>query len=50
MLFNSVYEDSITLTPNPDKVFKRKENYKSMYLMNKDADSRYNISKPNPEI
>ena len=34
---NSLHEASITLTPKPDKVVRREENYKSLSLTNPDA-------------
>ena len=37
MLLNSFYEASITLTPKPDKDITKKENYRSISLMNIDA-------------
>ena len=34
---NSLYEASITLIPKPDRNPTKKENYRSIYLMNMDA-------------
>ena len=37
ILLNSFYEATITLTPKPDKDTTKKENYRPIPLMNKDA-------------
>ena len=48
---NSFYEASITLIPKPDKDVTKKENYRSVSLMNTDAKKpEQSISKPNLTI
>ena len=37
ILPNTFYEASITLTPKPDKVITKKENFRPLSLMNKDT-------------
>lgn len=39
-LLNSVYEDCTTLTLKPHKVFTRKENERSVYIMSTDANDK----------
>ena len=48
ILLNSFYEATITLTPKPDKDTTKKENYRPIPLMNKDAKIfQQNTSAPN---
>lgn len=53
MLFNSIYEDSISLTPKPERKITGKERKitgRKGKLLNKDANSKHKIGKPNSEI
>ena len=49
-LLNSFYEASITLIPKPDTYITKKENYRPIPLMNKDAKTSQNISRSNSQM
>lgn len=44
------YEDSMSFITNHGQIFKRKENYKLIILMNTDYKKHQNMSKLNPVV